>query len=70
VGSGALAQLVRGDRGLAPGGQPGAGCHCMSLLAGTMLSTVVKKFTSAQSGRRIRPSMRIRDTKPIGTCKE
>ena len=42
----------------------------MSLLAGTMLTTVVKKFTSAQSGRRIRPSMRIRDTKPIGTCKE
>ena len=42
----------------------------MSLLAGTMLSAVVKKFTSAQSGRRIRPSTRIRDTKPIGTCKE
>ena len=42
----------------------------MSLLPGTMLRAVVKKFTSAQSGRRIRPGMTILNTKPIGTCKE
>lgn len=42
----------------------------MRLRPGTMLSAVVKKFTSAQSERRIRPGMTILDTKPIGTCKE
>lgn len=42
----------------------------MNLLTSTMLRGVVKKFTSAQSGRVSWACTVNRSTKPIGTCKE